>query len=230
MTVPTVETATLTTGGSAFDTFTVNMPATRPDDDFYLLIATKDGSGDYVKPSGWTDLQLLNDGSDISFIAVWRIGASEPSTYALDLQGATEAVSCTIYRISGVDNADPIDIDATSSGSGSNQVAPTVTVSQADNLVIRSITVDRDSVTATQPTNDHNGTVGSGGNANGFGYSHEDGPASGPTGTAQFTHSSDEFISSTIAIKEGAAPAGGGRLLLINPPDLDGGMGGGLSL
>lgn len=199
MAVPTVFEATINRQTSASTTLTFNMPATRPDGDFFLALGFKDDAVAWTGiPSNWIEIFQEAAGTAARLGAWQFIGADEPASYALTMDN--ENATAIIVRIDGARLDLPINQFETANGSGANQVAPAATPTVAETLVIRAIAVDRDDVTATQPVELSAG--GGGGAADvGDGSSAEDGPAADvSTGTAQFTHATDEFASATICI------------------------------
>lgn len=197
MAIPTIFESTINRQAVS-TTLTFNMPATRPDGDLFLALGFKDDDPAWTNiPSNWTELFQETDGGQVRLGAWWWTGDNEPASYTLNQDN--EVATAIVIRIDGANLNGPIDVFAVDNGSGSNQLAPAATVNVADTLVIRAIAVDRDDVTGTQPT-EIAANGGGGANDVGDGSSFEDGPGSGSTGTAQFTHANDEFASATICI------------------------------
>ncbi len=199
MAIPTVTSTTINRQTSASTTLTFNMPATRPDGDLFLALGFKDDDPAWTAiPSNWIEIFQEPDATNVRLGAWLFVGDNEPASYALTMDN--EVATAIILRIDGARLDLPINKFATANGSGANQNAPAATPTVAETLVIRAIAVDRDDVTGTQPTTL---SAGGGGGANdvGDGSSREDGPAADTsTGTAQFTHATDEFASATICI------------------------------
>ncbi len=200
MAVPTVTSTTINRQTSNSTTLVFNMPATRPDGDLFLALGFKDDDDAWTGiPSNWEE-EIFQEaaGTAARLGAWWFVGNNEPASYSLTQDN--EVATAIILRIEGARLDLPINKFATANGSGANQVAPAATPTVAETLVIRAIAVDRDAVTATQPTELSAGGGGGAGDV-GDGSSREDGPAADTTtGTAQFTHATDEFASATICI------------------------------
>lgn len=196
MAVPTVTDTTV--NASTGTTLTVNMPATRPDGDFFLCIAMKDDDPSWTNiPSNWTEIFQVTDGAQCKLGAWWWVGDGEPASYSLTMD--SETAEAVVLRIDGANLSIPIDDFDTDTGSSTNATSPESTVTVADTLVIRCAVVDRDAITATPVTELTKG--GGGGAADvGWGVSREDGPASGGTNTAAFTNATDEWVAATIVI------------------------------
>lgn len=195
MAIPTIESTTLTT-----NTTTVAMPATRPDGDLYVCIAMNGDNGAFTAPAAWTDICGIADRAAIN--AWYRIGDSEPASYTIT--GGNQP-AFVIYRFSGFNTSNPIDISGTATGTSTTGTAPDITTTVDETMVIRFMSIRKNGVTSTPSTEDYKGDVG----YTGYGCSHEDGPnPAGATGTGVFTHSSEGWSAGTIAIAAGDAPAG----------------------
>lgn len=199
MVAPTVSDTTVNAQISNSTTLTVNMPTTRPDGDFFLCISFKDDDPAWTGiPSNWTEIFQEADPTNIRLGAWYWIGDNEPASYTLTMD--SEIGTAIVLRIDGARLDNPIDDFDLAEGSGANQLAPASDVTVDDTLVIRCIALDKDAVTASQPTTL---TVGGGDGAAdvGHGVSRELGPtAPASTGTSQFTHAVDEFVAATIVI------------------------------
>ncbi len=200
MAIPTETDTTINRQSSASTTLTFNMPTTRPAGDFFLALGFKDDDDAWTGiPTNWTEIFQEGAGTAARLGAWWFVGgASEPATYALTMDN--EIATAIIIRIDGARLDVPINQFAATNGSGANQLAPAATPTVAETLVIRAIAVDRDDVIAA-PAVQLSANGGGGANDVGDGSSKEDGPdADTTTGTAQFTHATDEFASATICI------------------------------
>ena len=203
MAVPTVTDTTENVQNIASTTLTVDMPATRPDGDFFLAICFKDDNPAWTDiPPNWTEIFQTPDVTNVRLGAWWWVGDGEPASYSLTMD--SEIATSVVVRIDGANLQVPIDDFDTATGSSTNALAPESTVTQADTLVIRAAAVDRDDITGTQATELAKGGLG-GANDVGHGVSAENGPASGGTGTAEFTNDTDEWVAGTIVIAPFAA-------------------------
>lgn len=90
--------------------------------------------------SGWTNMSGSPDNYDSGdhySVCCWKIaGASEPSGW--DFTGGTGEADHIVgaSRISGVDTGDPIDVSGNNSGDSSNPVAPSITTTVSDTLLV----------------------------------------------------------------------------------------------
>ena len=164
-------------------------------------------------PSGWTlEGNCNGSGNQVQMFIYKKIASSEPASWDWTLSGATSN-SVNVYRLSGADGTDIVDVSAFSSnlGSGTSFDAPAVTTTEADELVYRFIAGDRDqdpytiATSTVQTTNAYNGASG-----------HSDGAATftqataASTGTETWTaDAADEACTATVAIKSAAAAAAG---------------------
>lgn len=200
--MPVIESSTVSSGDGG-TTLTVVMPATRPDGDLYIAFCMKDDDPDWSGiPGNWTSIHTDNEGAGSPrYHAWWWIGSSEPATYTLTSDD--ERAISVVVRISGADSINPIHLTGITTGSSSNASAPDITTTLKVTLVLRAMALDGKAVTGTPATTLEMGSSG-GDSTNRVGYavSAADGPnPAGATGTAQFTHNSDTWVSATIAIK-----------------------------
>jgi hypothetical protein len=195
MVAPVFQDATLSSGSGTSST--VTMPATRNDGDFFVCIGAKDDNDAWTGiDAKWNEITQISQGTQQNLGAWWWVGASEPASYSISHDN--EITEYCILRYTGASGIHGT--PTTGTGNSANGDAPDFTPTLADTAIIRGISVDRDAVTATQPTED--AAVGGGGaNDVGLGVSHEAGPAADTAaGTAAFTHATDEWSSITIAI------------------------------
>lgn len=201
MTAPVVESATLSKLTSNGDTLTVDMPATRPDGDLYVVILGKDSAEAWVTiPGKWNSILEHNgDEATTRIGAWWWRGDSEPASYLVEF--SNDQVFSVVYHLSGAHVRDPIDASGGGGASGSNQSAPAVTTGIDDCLLIRGIITSAfREVTATQPIEDFKGELqtSSGG---GYGASHDVVAVAGDSGAKQFTHGSGKPSTLSVAIR-----------------------------
>ncbi len=199
---PVVASTTVNEQTTASTTLTVNMPETRPEGDLFACFAFKDDDPAWTSiPSNWTEIFQIDQGTAGPRLGLWMWegGPTEPTSYALGQDN--EIAASVVLRITGSDAASPLDTFGTDTGSSANADAPDVTVGVPNTLVLRACAVDTDAVTATQATERAKGGGGAAGDV-GYGVSTDDGPASGGTGTKQFTHSTDTWVTATVTIRE----------------------------
>lgn len=210
MALPVFESSTLSLNAANATTLTVDMPATRPDGDLYLFVAGKDGGDDFTGiDASWTEIHSLDNAANHRLHAWFKIGSGEPASYALTTD--SQESWGIVIRISATAGTLGINADGIVTFNGVDQSAPDITTTQDETLVIRIMNLDTDIVTAT-PVTEIVATSTSGGGAGSvsIGASRETGPnPAGATGTAQFTHVSDDGETSTIAVEASEAPAGG---------------------
>jgi len=112
-----------------------------------------------------------------------------------------------VLRYSGADATSPIDVSGTNAASG-NPLAPNVTTTAADTVVVRLAALENASVSQISPraaTTQRFEVDGSGDQVAAAADSVQ--AVAGATGPAAFTGSSDDYVAATIVI---APPAGGG--------------------
>ena len=117
---------------------TLTKPALVVEGDFLLanITVAKASAANIEAPSGWTQLLKTDNGNRVSVISYWKIaGDAEPGTYSWLVDGRTAAVG-GITRNSGGDTANPIDAVAGSSGLSKIAVAPTITTSTANEMLV----------------------------------------------------------------------------------------------
>jgi len=140
MAEPVVVDASTTPSDSVAGTpVVVDMPATRPDDDFYLMEFTRDDDNFTISLASWTQIDQSLVGTD-TMALFWRIGDTEPSTYDVTISGdtAAEKAQNVVVRISGINTADPIGAVGTkNTGSSQTATAPAITAEAADSLILR---------------------------------------------------------------------------------------------
>jgi hypothetical protein len=128
----------------AFDanSLTVSTPAGVGEGD--LLIAAisvdSDRSISLSPPGGegWTEIRLDANAGTMTFGVWWKIAdASEPASHQWTWGSFGQQAYGWMMRFTGHDPADPIDASASSSGTSSSPVAPSVTTTVADALILR---------------------------------------------------------------------------------------------
>lgn len=122
------------TGGKKI---TISMPSIRPDGDLYLAqIALEGGAIFKIIPTGWTQINDIENSGNIHFASYWKIGSSEPATYTWEVASSKRSIGI-IHRISGVDTANPINASGNDKGDSFKPTAPSVTTSVDKCLILR---------------------------------------------------------------------------------------------
>ena len=119
---------------------TIAAPAGIALDDLLLavLVVTKDRS--LSAPAGWTLIEELPADGDKVTLSLWYkvASASEPADYQFSWSDDQAAIGA-IYRYDGVDPASPIDASASGAGKSPTPIAPTVTTTVANAMVVRAM-------------------------------------------------------------------------------------------
>ena len=173
------------------------------DDLLIAQISVKDGDPTFATPTGWTLLFSGEAGGagDIGVGVFYKVaGASEPANHTFTWSDSKESAGA-MARYSNVDTTTPIDAWANGTGNDSNPLAPDVTTTSTDTMLIR-LFGSTDDETVTSPT----GTTGrydiSGNGATSAGADATQ-AAAGATGTATFTIGSNEkWVAATIALTQ----------------------------
>lgn len=203
--------------GSNATSITVDMPATRPDGDLYVMIVGKDSTVAIQEHASWTTIGLSPGVDDPGFYAAWRIGASEPASYTVTGDSEHWVAAVMRFAAADVNTADPIDVVATTfdSGNGSTIDCPTATPTVTGGLCIRAGAVDTDAMDAAMAGSGHtdihdaNSAGSSGANTVSIGISGMDADttASTPVGTSVLNiNGSDEWQACTFVIAPYVAP------------------------
>lgn len=182
-------------------------------------------------PSGWTQVlhsSFPNEGGDGCEAAIFEkvAGGSEPSSYTFSFAASEEGM-CAVIRIDGQHASAYIDASAQASDNGfslTDPVAPTVTTTVADCLVLRFYAHGNGLLASPYAPPSHTGihntssdnTTATGGSAQG-GAAYIDQASAGASGTAQF----DTDLTSVVAWWAGTvaiAPVAGGGGGSTQPP------------
>jgi hypothetical protein len=139
---PIIESTTVTIEGNSVATVTFDMPATRPDNDLYVLFVSKDdqfGCSELNTVHGWTNIQQ-GDGPANEYVngsAWYKVGSSEPASYTFDFDSAdSETAIFVVYRISGADATTPINVSGINEQSPTlSPNAPTITTTEHECLI-----------------------------------------------------------------------------------------------
>jgi RHS repeat-associated protein len=123
---------------------TLNKPAgTTVNDVMIAAIGLRPSTATLTPPAGWTLVRRMdNPAENANSLAVYRkvAGAAEAGSYAWTLAGATHAVG-GIQSFSGVDTANPIDVEAgQATANALTHATPSVVTTVANTMVVSSHT------------------------------------------------------------------------------------------
>jgi hypothetical protein len=195
-------------------TFTMNMPATRPQGDLFIAFVASDANqASFTEPGNWNVVEEDATGPPPFAIYWWVGGPTEPSSYDV-VGGTAQEWSGAIYHITGADTSSPIDAETAKSVATSNTpTAPTLTPTVNDALVIAFVCIDTDFWDGTDPypggswTNGFDQNSGSNeANSTNAAGAYQAIALQTASGTAVFlANGSDNWLGYTISIK----PSGG---------------------
>jgi hypothetical protein len=136
---PQVQSTTPSSQSSVSSSFTVSMPAERPNSDLYVFSICKAGVNEIFEPAGLTQLANGTDGGFINRVGVfYRIGSSEPASYTFTASGPASWTG-TVVRIGNFDpnaggTGNPIAATNVTMGTDNTAEIPTLTVDEANTL------------------------------------------------------------------------------------------------
>jgi len=168
-----------------------------------VMVATTSivGTGAITAPAGWTAITNTTQGSAIRQFSWYKVaGASEAASYTFGLPLASEA-SGGIVAYSGVETSNPLNVFGTANGASGNAVAPSVTTTYPNAMVIVAVSFARNTtVTPAALTTERYDRAG--------GVSNEAADVSQgvqgatPTRTAVPANATAAWIAHTIALNE----------------------------
>lgn len=122
------------TSAAATD-LTINVPSGTVDGNLMIAFICCNGVGASITPpAGWT---LEEEVTTTPFLECYsRVASSEPASYDWAIGGTTLNFAGGIHLIKGFDTGDPTDIDGQGTGSAVDPVAPSVTTTGINRLVI----------------------------------------------------------------------------------------------
>ena len=187
--------------------YTINAPSGTSEGDLLLyFLGVDDGDLGTNNPSpsgGWTE-QLFEESTRFSFILWTRIaGASEPSSYSITLADSEQSLGA-ILRITNFNETTPINVVSSAQDSTDTPIAPDITTTTANCLVIRAFHRDTSNTIDNSPSGtvlwaqDSNTPISA---IHGGGVSQEK-VSAGATGTAQWTcgGTSEDWGAISVAI------------------------------
>ena len=209
MAVPVIASSTESSGSGT--STTVNMPATRPDDDIFIAIGSKDDDNAWSSvPGAWGAAVLdIGQGTGEHRLTLWAWkGATEPASYGISHDN--EITEFTILRLTGGDENDIIEASGSNTGDSAQATAPDITPTNSNTLALRVFGCDRRTFSNLPATVEVNVGAGGAGDVS-LAVSFADGPAGGSgTGTATGDLSAtDEWIAFTVCVNEVVAPPSG---------------------
>lgn len=201
--------ASAVTGDGNFQSLTITKPPGTVKNDLLLAWLVTDGAETHAAPTGWDEVQQTQNGS-VCTLSVWEkiAGDSEAADYAFTWSTNEEGAG-GIMRFNNVDQTTPIDISASGTGTDGSPVAPTVTTTVIDTMIVRFFGADDDDLNTdtddTFPTDNvgmqvekSSATAGSCSGA----ASREPQEAIAATGTATFDlTATEEWVGITVAIR-----------------------------
>ena len=153
--------ATSAYGGSTSQT--VPVPAGAAPGDVLVGVATAPvAPAGLSTPAGWSRVRLDDNGSGVeTAVFVHVVGTSEPASYTWSFDRTNVAV--VVMAVSGVDTTDPVDASAAAFADyTSTVVAPSLTTTSADDLLVLFVGNQGGSGAAPQASMTKNGDVVSG--------------------------------------------------------------------
>ncbi len=130
--------ATTSTVGSAGPTLVISKPSSTASGDFLIAgIQYQGGTGETITaPSGWTLIERTDNGTSFGLATYYKVaGASEGSSYTWTFSPDSRALG-GIIRYTGVDTSSPVDVHAGATGTSATPTGPSVTTTQANDLVV----------------------------------------------------------------------------------------------
>lgn len=152
-----LESVTQTLVGANDSTPTWDMPATRPDNDLYVLCAGCDGAITNLIHASWTFFNTsIADEGTVGARVRYRLGSSEPASYTGT--GDSEEYVFHVLRISGINTLDPIgnNTGAIATGNSATATAGTMTPDTSGGMAFRLWAIDTDNPTGSAPANHDN--------------------------------------------------------------------------
>jgi hypothetical protein len=201
---------------TASTTSAVTMPSFSEDDIVFVILAPTATftitAGVYSAPAGWTEVPGIIGGvaqdtfSGIRLQCFYRImQAGDPGSvnFTNSIASGFKAIASAY---SGVDLADPINIAASNSGSGSTSaVCPSVTTDADNTFLLRIAACDSNQTLTNASVNVRNNTGGIGTPGNGLNSAtgDETQALAGATGTSTWTiGAAEQWVSLTIAFND----------------------------
>ncbi len=184
----------------------IALPAGTVDGNLLIASVATDGTPTVTAPTDWTQIDIVAAGNNAAQLAVfYKIASSEtgPYTFTTDV---TEAEVVTMMRFSG---ANGTILSASSSGTTGTPVAPSVTTTSTDNLILRLAVWDDDDVTDDPATivaghsNINQDSSGNGGGTTTGAAAYVKQSGIGASNTADFESASEEWATMTLALEPG---------------------------
>lgn len=215
---------------NATTSLAINVPAGVANGDFLLASFACTGDVTVTPPAGWTLIQKTSSGTssaDSQQNTYWRAASSEPASYSWGVSAST-ACNGFIWRITGVDTSQPINVTSSVSGTGTTVNAAAVSPS-VNNTLLCLLTTSKSTASSWPMPNfwSSNNGAGSGSNVQAAGgtASYYDKASTGTLTTYTNGTGTDKWTAQVIAIVGGSSsggtvPSGG-----VNAYKLTSGMG-----
>lgn len=227
MAAPVIEsTAQNDSGGITATTLAINVPVGTVDDNLLLVVGGSDDNtaaspDEWLDETGWTKPIMIGDTTvDAKLVMYWRVASSEPASYTFD-HGSSDELWGIMFRISGVNTANPINIVgvATLDGGGTNRDALSIITTVDDCLAFYAVAFDGgDGTPFGEPTgwtehSEHNSGTGSTDACGVVGTKTQ--ATAGATGTASISSAaSDGSVAIQFAVEPAGVPGAGLRQTL----------------
>lgn len=201
--------------GSDVTSITVAVPPGYAAGDLLIAAVATDGNttSSLSPPSGWNQIVLATEADEKVTLGVWwKLASASESSYNFTWSGGERAYGW-VMRFSGHDPSNPIHATATNEGENDTPVAPAVTTTVDDALVLRIGGFDSADITAGDPglpgltpiTMQESGGSSSRSVSGGAGFLLQ--TTAGDSGTADFDLTgSEEWRTVTIAIAPDPSP------------------------
>lgn len=130
--------------GATDGDITLDKPSGTAEGDLLLAHISTDNTETITPPAGWTKIGSETSGStDINF---WKVaGSSEPSTYGFDISSWERYAAC-MSRFTGDFGSNPIDVNASDTGTGADPTSPSITPTQTPTMLISTFSKDENQV------------------------------------------------------------------------------------
>jgi hypothetical protein len=134
---PSFGSATSAQNGSG-GSLTINKPASTATGDVLVAAVSVSNNATITPPTGWTPILASSNGNNVNIASYYHVvtnAASEPASYSWGFS-SSPTTSGGIARYTGVDTSNPIDVSGVATGNSTQPVAPSVTTTAANDLVV----------------------------------------------------------------------------------------------
>jgi hypothetical protein len=199
--VGTITRIAATSATTETNTLTLPRPAGVEAGDIMIAQVTVENSvTQLVNPTGWTVIASVSETSNIGMRTYWRrVGTSEPTSYSFGTSGKKASGGIVAYR--GVNQTAPIDISGSGAGNATQMVAPSVSTSRGNGVVValfgnkaktaaHAVPPGMSRLWVTTDQLDFRSSAAD-----------EPRPTAGPTGTRSAGASTDAWVAQTVALR-----------------------------